>query len=159
MNLSSIVTVGFAATIVLTTMLSTSQGLGYTRMSIPFLLGTIFTSGRDRAMVIGAAVHVFFGLIFALLYAAVFESIGRATVPLGALGGIIHAFFVLSVGMAVLPGLHPYMVSEYYGPTPNRVLQPPGFLALNYGRGTPVVTIAAHIVYGAIIGGLYHLKP
>jgi len=36
---------------------------------------------------------------------------------------------------------------------------PPGFLALDYGRGTPVVTVVAHIVYGGIIGGLYHLKP
>jgi hypothetical protein len=49
------------------------------------------------------------------------------------------------------------MVSEYYGPTPNRRLQPPGFMALNYGRQTPIVTIAAHVVYGAIIGGLYEL--
>ena len=158
MNLPSILTAGFAATIVLTTMLSASQGLGYTRMSIPFLLGTIFTPGRDRAMVIGAAVHLLDGLIFALLYGAVFESLGRATVPLGALGGLIQALFVLTVGMVVLPGLHPHMVSEYYGPTPNRVLQPPGFLALNYGRRTPLVTILAHIVYGAMIGGLYHLK-
>ena len=159
MNLSSIFTAGFAATVVLTTMLSASQGLGYTRMSIPFLVGTIFTPGRDRAMVIGAAVHMLNGLLFALLYGAVFESLGRATPLLGAVGGTIQAFFVLTVGMAALPGLHPHMVSEYYGPTPNRVLQPPGFLALNYGRGTPVVTVVAHIVYGAIIGGLYHLKP
>jgi len=158
MNVSSILTAGFAATLVLTTMLSAGQGLGYTRMSIPFLVGTIFTPGRDRAMVIGAAVHVLNGLLFALLYGAVFESLGRATPLLGALGGVIQALFVLTIGMAVLPGLHPYMVSEYYGPTPNRVLQPPGFLALNYGRGTPVVTVVAHIVYGAIIGGLYHLK-
>jgi hypothetical protein len=159
MNVSSILTSGFAATIVLTTMLSVSQGLGYTRMSVPFLLGTIFTPGRDRAMVIGAGVHVINGLIFALLYGAVFESLGRASVWLGAVGGTVQALFVLTVGMAALPGLHPHMVSEYYGPTPNRVLQPPGFLALHYGRGTPVVTVLAHIVYGAIIGGLYHLKP
>ena len=159
MNLSSIVTAGFAATVVLTTMLSASQGLGYTRMSIPFLVGTIFTPGRDRAMVIGAAVHMLNGLLFALLYGAGFESRGRATPVLGAVGGAVQAFVILTVGMAALPGLHPHMVSEYYGPTPNRVLQPPGFLALNYGRGTPVVTVVAHIVYGAIIGGLYHLKP
>ena len=158
MNLPSILIAGFTATLVLTTMLSAAQGFGYTRISIPFLLGTIFTPGRDRAMVIGATVHFGAGLIFALFYAAMFESLGRATVLLGTLGGVIHAIFVLTVGMAVLPGLHPHMVSEYYGPTPNRVLQPPGFLALNYGRGTPVVTILAHIVYGAMIGGLYHLR-
>jgi hypothetical protein len=51
------------------------------------------------------------------------------------------------------------MVSEYYGPTPNRLLQPPGFMALNYGRQTPIVTIAAHVAYGMIIGAFYELSP
>ena len=69
----------------------------------------------------------------------------------------VHGMFVLAVGMPILPGLHPRMVSEYYGPTPNRQLQPPGFMALNYGRQTPIVTLAAHVLYGAIIGGFYRL--
>ena len=38
MNLPSILLWGFVATIVLTTVMAGSQGLGYTRMSIPFLL-------------------------------------------------------------------------------------------------------------------------
>lgn len=157
MNISSILVAGFFATIVLTTVMSASQGLGYTRMSIPFLVGTIFTRGRDRAMVVGVAVHVLNGCLFSLAYAAAFEALGRATVLIGAGAGVVHALFVLTVGMVVLPGLHPLMVSEYYGPTPNRLLQPPGFLALHYGRGTPIVTILAHAAYGAILGGLYRL--
>jgi hypothetical protein len=32
------------------------------------------------------------------------------------------------------------------------LIEPPGFLMLNYGRNTFVVTIAAHVAYGAIIG-------
>ncbi|CAN5650053.1 hypothetical protein BH23ACI1_BH23ACI1_31640 [soil metagenome] len=59
--------------------------------------------------------------------------------------------------MVLLPGMHPHMVSEYYGPTPNRLLQPPGFLALNYGHRTPYVALLAHMIYGAIIGGLYRV--
>jgi hypothetical protein len=157
MNVSSILVAGFLATIALTTILSASQGLGYTRMSIPFLVGTIFTAGRDRAMVVGVAVHFVNGLVFALIYALGFEAVGRATILLGAAAGFVHAIFVLTIGMAVLPGLHPHMVSEYYGPTPNRLLQPPGFLALHYGRGTPVATILAHLVYGLVLGGLYRV--
>ena len=157
MNVSSILVAAFFATVVLTTMMSVSQGLGYTRMSIPFLVGTIFIAGRDRAMAVGVAVHFVNGLLFALAYAAGFEAIGRAGVLLGATAGLVHALFVLTVGMVMLPGLHPHMVSEYYGPTPNRLLQPPGFLALHYGRGTPIVTIAAHLAYGAILGGLYRV--
>jgi hypothetical protein len=157
MNIPGLALDSFLATVVLTTMMAASQGFGFTRMSIPFLVGTMFTPGRDRALVVGVAVHFVNGLLFALVYAAAFDALGRATVLLGAIAGFIHASFVLTVGMIVLPGLHPHMVSEYYGPTPNRLLQPPGFLALHYGRGTPLVTLLAHIAYGAILGGLYRV--
>ena len=30
-------------------------------------------------------------------------------------------------------------------------------MALSYGRQTPIVTLAAHVLYGAIIGGFYTL--
>jgi hypothetical protein len=33
------------------------------------------------------------------------------------------------------------------------LLEPPGFLLLNYGRQTPVVTVLAHVAYGALVGG------
>jgi uncharacterized membrane protein YagU involved in acid resistance len=97
------------------------------------------------------------GWAFAFLYAAIFEAMATATGWLGAGIGLAHALFVLVVGMPVLPGLHPRMVSEYYGPTPNRRLQPPGFMALNYGHQTPIVAIVAHLLYGAIIGQFYQL--
>jgi hypothetical protein len=157
MNVPSILLWGFAATVVLTTLMSASQGLRLTRISIPFLLGTILTPNRDRALALGAAFHVLNGWLFALLYAAMFEAMGRAGWWLGAGMGTVHGLFVLAVGMPLLPGLHPRMVSEYFGPTPNRQLQPPGFFALNYGRQTPVVTLVAHLVYGAILGGFYEL--
>jgi hypothetical protein len=157
MNISSIVLWGFVATIALTALMAGSQGLGLTRMSIPFLLGTIVTPNRDRALVVGILFHVVNGWAFAFLYAAMLESMNVSNWWIGAGIGLAHALFVLAVGMPILPGMHPRMVSEYYGPTPNRRLQPPGFLALNYGRRTPIVTVAAHIVYGAIIGGFYRL--
>ena len=34
------------------------------------------------------------------------------------------------------------------------LLEPPGFLMLNYGTQTPLVALAAHIVYGTLVGGL-----
>jgi hypothetical protein len=148
---------GFVATIALTAIMSVGHGIGLTRMSIPFLLGTMLTPNRDRALVVGVTFHLMNGWLFAVLYAAMFESLGRATWWLGAGIGLAHAVFVLAVGMPLLPGLHPRMVSEYYGPTPNRRLQPPGFFALNYGKRTPIATIVAHLVYGAVIGAFYAL--
>jgi len=131
--------------------------LGLSRMSISFLLGTIFTPDRNRAALIGFAIHFINGWLFALVYAAAFESMHLATWWLGAAFGAVHGLFVLVVGLPLLPSVHPRMASETYGPTPTRLLQPPGFMALNYGRQTPVISLIAHIAYGAMLGHFYQL--
>jgi hypothetical protein len=157
MNWSSWLLWGFVATIVLTAILSGSQGLGMTRMNIPYLLGTMFTSSRDRAKVIGVLFHIANGWMFSLLYIAAFHAWGEATWLLGALVGAVHAMFVLSAGMLLLPSIHPRMASEQHGPTVVRQLEPPGFLALHYGVQTPISVLLAHLAYGAILGGFYAL--
>jgi uncharacterized membrane protein YagU involved in acid resistance len=148
---------GFVATVVLTLLMATSQGVGFTRMSIPYLLGTMVTPNRDRAKVLGVAVHLVNGWIFALAYLAVFHALGHASWALGAGIGAVHALFVLAVLFPVLPGIHPRMASEHQGPTGARQLEPPGFFALHYGYRTPLSVIAAHLVYGAVLGAFYRL--
>jgi hypothetical protein len=157
MNLESILLWGFVATIVLTTIMQGGQGIGLSRMSLPFMLGTMFTANRDRAGMLGFLVHLLNGWLFALLYALAFESWRRATWWLGAGIGLVHGLAVLVALMPVLPGFHPRMASEQRGPEPTRELEPPGFLALNYGRRTPLLALLAHLVYGAIIGAFYRL--
>ncbi|HEU4631866.1 MAG TPA: hypothetical protein VFS08_19100 [Gemmatimonadaceae bacterium] len=156
-NVGSILLWGFVATVVLTALMQGAQGLGLSRMSIPFVVGTMFTGHRGRAGAVGFLGHVVFGWLFALLYALAFESWQRATWWLGAGIGLLHGLVVLVALMPVLPGLHPRMASEQRGPEPTRALEPPGFLALNYGQRTPLVTLVAHVVYGAVIGAFYHL--
>ncbi len=157
MNLASALLWGFVATVVLSTMLSASEGLGFSRMSIAHMLGTLFTADRNRAGAVGFAVHLVNGWLFSLVYALMFESWHRVTWWLGAGVGLAHGLAVLVVLMPLLPGVHPRMASERSGPEPTRALEPPGFLALNYGRGTPIVTLVAHVAYGAILGGFYRL--
>ena len=149
---------GFVGTVVLTGLLAGSQGLGLTRMNIPFMLGTMVTPDRDRAKLIGFGMHLVNGWLFALVYAAAFESWRRATWWLGALIGLVHALFVLTAAIPVLPSIHPRMAGEQQGPTPARQLEPPGFLALHYGRRTPVSVVLAHVFYGAILGAFYRLE-
>jgi hypothetical protein len=38
------------------------------------------------------------------------------------------------------------------------VLEPPGLLALNYGVQTPAVAVAAHLVYGIVLGLLLQAR-
>jgi hypothetical protein len=158
MNWRGSVLWGFVGTVVLTSLMAGSQWLGLTRMNIPFMLGTILTPDRDRATLVGFLVHLLNGWWLALIYTAAFQSWRRATWWLGAGIGLVHAAFVLLVVMPLLPGLHPRMASEQRGPTPTRQLEPPGFLALNYGRRTPFSVVVAHLLYGAILGVFYRLK-
>jgi len=145
----------FVATLALTSVMAGSQGLRLTRINLPYMLGTMFTPNRDRAKLIGFGVHLVNGWIFSLAYVAAFHSWGRATWWAGAAIGLVQAVFVLTVGVGLLPSLHPRMASEEKGPTVTRQLEPPGFLALNYGYQTPVSVLVAHLIYGAILGAFY----
>jgi hypothetical protein len=156
-DLLSILLWGFAGTVVLTTLTIAAQSLGLTRIDIPFILGTMFTADRDRAKFFGLVMHLINGWIFAFVYALFFQSLHTSNWWLGALIGVMQGVFVVVAFLPLLPGVHPRMVSDSRGPEPTRLLEPPGFLATNYGRMTPVVTIIAHAIYGAILGAFYGL--
>lgn len=158
MNKAGAILWGFAGTVMLTGLMSASQGLGLTRMSLPYMLGTMLTPNRDRARLEGFLMHLLNGWAFASVYAAAFESWRRATWWLGASIGLVQGLFVLAAAMPLLPSIHPRMASEERGPTPTRQLEPPGFLGLNYGRETPLSVLAAHLVYGAVLGAGYRLR-
>ena len=156
-TVGSILLWGLFATGLFTLIMSGSQGLGWSRISLPFMIGSIFSPRRSRAMAIGFGLHLVFGWGFALLYAMVFESWEYVSWWLGGLLGLYHGLFTLVVVMPVLPSVHPRMASKHHGPTPTRQLEPPGFFALNYGRRTPYITLLAHLVYGTILGAFYQL--
>lgn len=157
MNWSSWILSGFIATLALSTLLATSQGVGLTRMNLPYLIGAIVTPNRDRARLYGIFVHILNGWAFSIIYVLIFQAIHTANWWIGMIIGLVHALFVLSVGMMLLPTIHPRMVTERHGPTARRQLEPPGFMALNYGYRTPLSVFVAHAIFGAILGILYHL--
>lgn len=155
MDLLAVLIWGFAGTTVLTTIMRASQMLRWTRMDIPLILGLIVTPDRDRARVYGFLMHLVNGWIFAAIYAASFHLLDLATWWLGIGIGAIHGFFVLLVGLPALPGVHPRMATDSRGPEPTLSLQPPGFLAANYGKQTAIATFVAHLVFGLILGAFY----
>jgi uncharacterized membrane protein YagU involved in acid resistance len=155
MNWGSWLVWGFGATVLLTTVMAGSQGLGMTRMNIPYLLGTMATSDRDRAKLVGIVFHLAIGLVFSLGYVATFHVWGGPAWWKGALIALVHTGFVLTVAMSTLPGLHPRMASESQGPTVVRQLEPPGFLALHYGMQTPISITIGHLLFGILLGAFY----
>lgn len=149
---------GFVGTLVLTTILRGASELGLTRMDLPFLLGTAVTADRVRAKAAGYALHFLFGFVFALVYYAVFAVIDRSGFLLGSLLGLLHGLFAgTALVNVLLPVVHPRMGTGFDAAGSAPLLEPPGFMLINYGRQTPLATIVAHIAYGAIVGGFIGL--
>jgi hypothetical protein len=146
---------GVLGTIVLTTMLRAASELGWTRMDLPFLLGTAVSVDRTHAKAAGYALHFVFGIVFALAYGAVFAVVNHSGFLLGGLLGLIHGLFAgTALVNVLLPVVHPRMGTGFDAAGSAPLLEPPGFMLRNYGRQTPLATIVSHVAYGAIVGGL-----
>ena len=148
---------GLIATVTMTSILEGGRGLGFSRLSLPFLIGTFFTAQRRWAVIIGFTVYTIGGWLFAFLYFVLFASVGIFTWWFGALAGLVHGLFLLVSALPLLPFVHPRMASEYHAASATRVLEPPGFLAMNYGYRTPLITLIGQTVYGATLGGFLQL--
>jgi hypothetical protein len=145
---------GAVGTVVLTSGLRIAQSQGWTRMDIPLLLGTIFTESRGRASAVGYLLHFVNGLMFSLVYYAIFRATGHAGWLFGAALGVVHAAFTGGALISVLlPVVHPRMGTPWSDAHDTPILEPPGFLLMNYGRRTAIGTLIGHVAYGAIVGG------
>jgi hypothetical protein len=87
-----------------------------------------------------------------------FEAIGRSGWVLGAIFGFVHGVFSATALVNILlPMLHPRMGTPFTAAGSSPLIEAPGFLMRNYGRSTAIVSLAAHILYGTIVGGFVSL--
>lgn len=145
---------GLVATTALTAAMIVAQLAGQTRLDLPLLLGTLVTEDPDRARAAGFFIHLAIGQGFAFGYATAFALLDRTGWWLGGLLGLLHVAVALTVLVPLLAGVHPRIASDRAGPSSTAALEPPGLAGLNYGARTPLVAIAAHLVYGIALGVL-----
>jgi len=144
---------GLLGTVVMTTMFRAASELGITRMDLPFLLGTAVTDNRRRARIYGHLAHFVLGLLFAVGYAFVFDATGRVGWWIGLVIGALNASFVATTLVnVILPIIHSRIGTPETGADEVALLEAPGFMMLNYGRGTFLVTLVGHMAYGAVVG-------
>jgi len=144
---------GFLGTLAFSTLVKAASEMGLTRMDFSLLLGTAVTENRRKARAIGFVLHLILGVLFAMAYGGFFAIVGHGSWRLGALLGALHAIFTSTVLVNVLlPIVHPRMATPDTAANEIALIEPPGFLMLNYGRSTFLVTLIAHIAYGAIVG-------
>jgi hypothetical protein len=157
MNVQGWLLWGVVATFVQSITMIIAQGLGWTRINLQYVIGSMFTPDRDRAKALGLAIHLVNGWLFSLGYVWIFDQVHLASWWLGGVIGLAHGVAALVIFTYVVPGIHPRMASEQRGPTVARRLEPPGFFAMHYGVQTPVWTTIAHVVFGAFLGAVYRL--
>jgi len=145
---------GLVGTMVISVGLAFGQAIGWSRMDLPLLLGTIYSEDRDRARAIGWGIHFVLGLLFSLVYAAIFAAVGHAGWLFGLALGAVHAAFAGgTLPNLILPAIHPRMGRTWSDARDTPLLEPPGLMLVNYGIGTVVLTTVLHLAYGAIVGG------
>ena len=144
---------GLVATLVMTTIMRGASEFGLTRIDFALLLGTAVSDNRRKARAFGYVFHFVIGIGFAFAYAAFFRIVGGGGWMLGALLGALHAVFDGTVLVNVLlPVVHPRIGTPETAANEIALVEPPGFLMLNYGRNSFLVALAGHIAYGAVVG-------
>ena len=149
---------GLMATAALTGVMITAQLAGLTRLDLPLILGTVVTEDPDRARFAGFFIHLGVGQAFALGYAAYVRGPRRRLLVAGCAVGRVARRVAFAVLVPLLPGAHPRMASHRAGRSTRAVLEPPGVFALSYGLQTPLVAVAAHVAYGALLGALLQMR-
>ncbi|MGH9078235.1 MAG: hypothetical protein ACRDY0_12450, partial [Acidimicrobiales bacterium] len=91
--------VGTAA---LTAIMEAAQARRLTRMSLPFMLGTMVTARRPLVRIWGTLLHFSNGVGFASGYALLFARSGRAGWRLGATVGALHGMVVLVAALPIV---------------------------------------------------------
>lgn len=148
---------GTVATLAMTVILEGARRLHWSRMSLPLIFGAVFVGRHDLMSAFGFLAYLVGGLVFAFLYAWLFETAGEAGPWIGLGAGLLHGAWLLLVFLPILAALHPRMATERTGPTRLRRLEPPGAAGINYGWRTPLVTMAGQAVYGTLLGIGYGL--
>lgn len=115
-------------------------------MNAEMMLGTMLASPESGAWIMGFAMHLMLSIFIALIYAWGFERLThRAGVVVGLKFAVVH-IIIAGIVMAVIPGVHP-MIPE--------MMPPPGAFMSGMGGMGVTLFVVEHLMYGAIVGGMY----
>lgn len=148
MDWGSAIWAGLAATAVMTVLMYLGGAMGM-KMDIPRTLGLMVVGPDNPALVVvGLMLHVMMGVVFAIIYAVLFDLFNIDPSWLwGAIFGGAHGI-IAGMAMGMMPMVHPRM-------GPDKPLAAPGMFGRNLGAMVPVGFILLHIIFGAVVGGLY----
>jgi riboflavin transporter FmnP len=145
MNIIGAIVAGLAGTIVISLLMAMGPRMGMPKMAIWEMLGTMFSPQGNVGL--GWVMHFMMGVIFAIIYAALWAAgIGSATLLSGVIFGVVH-FLVAGLMMGGMPMLHAGIKAG--------TVQAPGVLMLNSGVMGFMGGLIGHVVYGLVVALVY----
>ncbi len=143
MDWDLVIWAGVLATAVMTVVIYLGKAAGM-QMDMPRMLGLMVVEPSSAATIIGLIIHFMVGVIFAAVYALIFEALDiEPGWVWGALFGAVHGI-VAGMAMGMMPAMHPRMGEGHALPNP-------GMFGRNMGAMIPVAIIVLHLIYGAIV--------
>lgn len=140
---------GIVGALVMSIMTDVSRAMGIIEANMSRYQGCIITghSHGTKPLLAGLASHLMMGAILAIGYAIVFRVIGEATWILGAAIGVAH-FAAAGAAFPLMDRANPCVRDgriRGFGP-----------FGKNYGLMMIMGLFMGHVVYGAIVGAIYH---
>ena len=145
MNIPGAIVAGVAGTIVISMLMAMGPKIGMPKMAIWEMLGSMFNKDGNNGL--GWLMHFMMGVIFAIVYAFLWNAgIGSATVGSGLIFGMVH-FLVVGVMMGGMPMMHSGIKAG--------TVQAPGVLMLNSGVMGLMGGLIGHALYGVVVAVIY----
>ncbi len=148
-TITAVIIAGLIGAIVFSVFTAMARSVGMTTMSIEKTLGAMFGEGTT-AELMGWATHLASGIVFALIYAVLFNAVGTTN------GWLFGSIFGLGHGL-ITGGLVMPMMSTVHPAVHTGKIKAPGFFAVNAGPMTPMGLMAGHIIFGAVVGVVYFI--
>ena len=149
MNIIGAIVAGLAGTLVMSMILAMAPRMGMPKMDIVGMLGSMFN--KDGNTGLGWVMHLMNGVIFAIIYAALWGfGVGSATWVNGLVFGAVH-WLIAGLMMGGMPMMHAGIKAE--------TVKAPGVLMLNSGVMGLMGGLIGHAVYGLVVALVYGAFP
>lgn len=144
---------GLTGTVAMTAMMMMGKSVGMTSMDIALITGGMMTDDEAKARKIGMMLHIVMmgTIVFGIAYALLFQAFDSTSAATGLLIGAIHGVVVGAMAMPMMGAIHPRMQAAGQG----FHLASPGFMGVQYGKGTPAGLVMGHAIYG-LVGALVY---
>ncbi len=131
-------------------LLAVARLVNLTSLDLAMIVGSMFTQNVSvGTWILGFVLNLIVTGLIGMLYGLI---LSRVWGPADWWHGLVIAIPHLILGglfLGLLPGFHPVV--------PERIADP-GYFGADYGAWTVILFILSHLVYGVIVGAVYHGK-